>query len=346
MSKPPSFRIFETRPTKLYITEAREHILTTGQPETLASLFQGPISKDEPHEILDIIKIAKNLRPEGDMVPCPMCVPDKFYDGRLCWFPNLRCVAFIGNCCAKRDISVAAYNKFKKDNLKFEEESYLLSILPTVPAKINTLLKAKAFAHDATQIHKNLKIGLGSAHAHLNKICKSGGLLTVVEETALELRATGVSDYRKINSGRNSREINFGRLQGHTALLSTYNPEQEVQQIYLRLSKCNFKNDNLRLEFIAGLSNKERHDYTVLLKEADRAFRKYEDRLRDFISFFSTDNLRCLDSWGSHPNCPTPFRINIDMAVGYRRISIKGFKDYFLPDSLRKGVGLDWPKPS
>jgi hypothetical protein len=322
--KPPIFRIFKDRPTRFFLDEFRDHIRKTNQPEIFAGLHRGPISKSARFQKLLEFTVDQQKRPQKDKVPCPMCQPNKFLNGWLIYLPDLQAVAAIGHCCADQENLAAADRRYKDERLRDYEEDYLLANLPFVEARLATLLQVRLAAEEARRIYLHFR-GKGSEFQKaLRKVKEHSGLLTITEEIAGEIAAYGPSGLRSSGSTRQTRDIVCGRLEGSTALIAEYNPVKELDLIsnWLNGLRCE-PTTEAALNWIIGLSAKERHSATVLLKEADDRFANFQKRIRDFCAFFDRDNIARIDTWGSHPQSPYQFRASIGDDRGRRICSFE-----------------------
>lgn len=129
----PSYRIFKDKPLPAFVEQVRALLKQHHQPELISDLNHDPIHRDEVFDILGEIDIDPSKRPEQDLAPCPMCQPNKFMHGRLCWFPALQCCAIIGHCCANKAHNADAEMRYRALSVQRWREDYFLAALPLIP---------------------------------------------------------------------------------------------------------------------------------------------------------------------------------------------------------------------
>lgn len=104
LEQPGHYPEFSHQPSDEFVEGWRQHIESTGYPET----YPG-VSTSRPEQRHDItllseeIRVPTALRDGGERVPCPFCSPEKpkFFRGRMAHFPDENVVRFIGYACAK-----------------------------------------------------------------------------------------------------------------------------------------------------------------------------------------------------------------------------------------------------
>jgi len=339
-------RIFTDRPTPMFEEEVRGHIRRTGQPETFQSLFHGRIAKTEPFIILSKIDIDRRKRPEGDKAPCPMCQPNKFLRGYLCWFYDLQIVAVI-HCCADKDVAAAAERRFRAERDSKHEEDFLLAALPLVAQKLDTVKVVRRSADEALRLYRKLRAAK-SVHAALREIARDGGRLIVHQEIGEVVKVVDGPDSFRRNGKLEFRQVDLGKLDGLTATLTNYNPVKELEWIERTLASLSVGSTEEEVfNFICSLDDRRRHVAAILLRDADERFRKLQTRLADFISFFAKENLRRLDAWGGHEANRIPIHVTEKRVAGQRRleIGVQGDVAALSPNPVLWEFEVEWPEP-
>jgi len=313
MSRPKPTAVIHTffrdRPGRSLEEEFRAHVRETFRPETFPGLHPGPIPKDTPFFKLAPVDIDKGKRAPGDYVPCPMCQPNKFLSGFLVWFPSLQAIAVIGHCCADKEVLAAADREYKERIAREQQEDFLLAELPLVPSRLAVIQQARPGAEHALHLHRLFKKNGAPFFRMLQEVNRAGGYLRLAYEAEVRTAGVGPSGYRGgDNPSVTFRE--FGRLDGSTALLSTYNPLQELDQAYRWLAHYTGKaTEEEALEYIVGLSPQDRKMAAGHIASATAAFARYQQRLADFGSFFSPANLDRVAAWASAPEQRDQFEV-------------------------------------
>jgi hypothetical protein len=327
----PPYRRFRTAPTGEFVKAVIEHIKATGQPETFDGLYRGRLPSEAKYRIIWRITIDQKKRPDADRAPCPMCTPNRFLSGCLVWLYELQVVAVIGHCCA--DHAAEAEREFEARELKRQEEDFIWAALPRVPDKIDTLIKLKPAAKEALRIYRRFRRSNPSIQHHLRAIKdRAGARLRVFEiiKTADADEGTG-SDYfgpkgfrGRGQSETETRDIDLGMMVGTTALIRDYNPVKEIDDLARVLASLESgSSDESALEFIVGLSDKQRHAASALLQDVDKRYPKIVRRLADFAAFFSPDNIKLLNTYGQHPLNPFRFEAERGRLSGQTRVTFR-----------------------
>lgn len=314
----PPYRPFRERPSGVFIQMVAEHIKETGQPETIAGLYRGKIDRAANFRILRRIDIDRKKRPERDMAPCPRCGrDDKFLEGVLAWFPDLQFCAVIGHCCAAHEALTAAEKEFKAREKRDHEEMFLLAGLPRLAAKAIAFAQLRSPAEEATRIFRKFRKEMPEIHRHLRHLkAQQGGRLRLTEilrsaEDAEESDYVGPAGFRGRGRGQvETREIEFGTLDGQTAVLKDYNPVKELDGVLRVLDSFDVRpNDEQALDLIIEMTERERRAAVAILKEVDRGHAKFVAKLADFWQFFSLRNVERLHSYGTDRESPLHFEV-------------------------------------
>ncbi|GLK76180.1 hypothetical protein GCM10008171_14340 [Methylopila jiangsuensis] len=339
-----AFARFSTLPHDDLVRKVEAHVKATGEPETLADLFHGRISKDEKFVILAKVNVPQSRRPNRDYAPCPMCVPNKFLEGRLCWFPRLECVALIGHDCANKENSQDAESEWQRRRREKEETDFLLDHLLLVQDMVAVLEDFRPVAIAARDLFRHFRSKAGSVHRELRHVAKTGAQLSVAEKVWGQLQAVGPSGFG--GAAGHTRTITFGPLHGVTAVQRDFDPVRRVDAAYERLKPLLCDDDDAVLAMIEGLDEKERHTAVVFIKEAEREFGKVLAMIKDMRNFFAADNLKRIDAWGTHEDNPHQIRVDDRRIIGKNEIYITGdgARALLSPDPVLWSFQAAWPK--
>lgn len=316
-------RTFKERPTPLFEAAVRDFVRKTGRPEDHPDLCYDDIAKNEPFIKLCPIDVDAKQRPEGDRVDCPMCTPNKFLSGFLCWFFEKQFCAVIGHCCADSETGAEADRRYRAETKKRHEEDYLLLALPLVLPKLHAIGLMKPSAVEALRLYRLLRKSK-AIHVTLRDIARDNGRLRLQQRLEDIKTADGPAGYRRGNP--QFREIDFGPLHGLIATLVEYNPVKELEWIERTLASLSLErgDEQEAMNFICRLDDKLRHVSYHLLMGVDDKFEKFRERLADFVSFFGSENLHRLRQWGGHEVNPTPIQVIEKKASGRRHVTISG----------------------
>jgi hypothetical protein len=317
-------------PSSILQDQWMKFIAETGQPELIQELNHGPIPKDANYKILKRVDIDRKKRPNRDMVACPMCyAKNKFLRGSLVFLYDLNTSAVIGRCCADNvDMAERAYNA---DRLLRWQEDYLLDALPYVTEKIETVNQLRPFAEELQRIHRKIRRDASSFHGTLRSLKdRNNARISLFEnvEGPTDHDYVGPAGFAGARSKRGAREIFFGALRGTTVAIHDYKPVVELDDVQRNLSVFDFaKCEDSIVDFISGLSAKDRKVAVAALQIADKNFAKFERRARDVLEFFSRENIATLNEFGAHNLNPAPFSIELRPKGPKRNLSINSTID-------------------
>lgn len=341
-------RLFKDRPGKYLVEDFLAHVRTTGQPETFPGIHPGPLDKTEPFLKLAPFGVPRPKRPRGDMVPCPMChQANKYLSGALVYLPRLQAIAAIGHECSDSDTRLAADREYRARRDREQEEDYLLANVPVIPARLAMLKELQPVAREALGIYRAFRKKAPSVQRQLRDIRQRGARLIVTETIEGDLASVGPSGFRG-GGGIQTRDVGFGVLAGATAVISDYNPLSELARIVAMLRRHDQgSREEATLDYAASLNDAERRRAVIELREADRAFYKFRDRLDDFCAFFSPDNIERISAWASHPEHPAPFLIRHSTVDGVAVVLIKTRDEHFVarPGVATARPAVSWPMP-
>lgn len=305
-SRPLKYQRYSSRPTLLLNDAFNKHVHSTAQPETFPGLHPGPISSKEPFVKLFEFEIAAQRRPDGQRVPCPMCQPNKFLKGWLIWLSNLQAIAVIGHCCADQVNLEEADRRYKEEKELRSDEDFLLKTLPFVTGILETVKALEPIANEALHAYQIFRRDGATFHKALRKASKSGRL-TLSESVADDLLQVGPAG---IGRGGRGRAIDFGIIHGTTALLANYHPVADLARVYRLCEHHNVGSDEAAvLDYIVTLDKRARRDAVDRLAKVPGEYKRFQNRIRDFLSFFTVENIGAINAWASHSANPQRFYI-------------------------------------
>jgi hypothetical protein len=353
-SKPElPWRPFRDRPTGVWIDETVARIKETAQPELIESLYRNHIPKDARFRVLKhLITVEGTKRPEGDHCPCPMCTPNRFLTGSLVWFPDLQFCAFIGNCCANDDVLAEAEKERKWREKRDSEEDYLLAALPLVAPKVIVLESLKPVALEAVRAYRKIRNTLPLVHEQLRKMKQHhGGQLTLTEiirgESEENDNYFGPAGFKgRGKDGVETRDHTFGTFSGHIAVIKDYNPTKELETIHRKLmSVAANAYDQDALEFIVGMSEKQRHAAVVVLRDVEESTVKFKARLQDLASFYTRENAEMFNKFFTHALNSLYYRVEYTSVRSQPTLRFKrGASTYdLIRGSWADRLNFNWP---
>lgn len=305
-------QIFETMPARVYVDRVRTHVAETGLPETFPGLHPGPITKDEPFRILHPISVPRAKRPLGDKAPCPMCQPNKFYEGKLVYFFKLKAVAIIGHCCASAVTRNEAQLEYDAREALERAEGYLLERLPQVPFALERVLALQPAAAEAQRVYDRFRKDGGRFQQALRKAVRGGGELTVTEVIGSALPG-GPAGLRTSGSSVQTRDVRFGRLEGEVAVAAACTIAADLEKCLSALRAFDRGlSEDAAIDFVVALDDSEKVDCAKRLEAAIGTAGRVGKWLASFRAFFSAANLHRITRWGTHSEAPVALSANLE----------------------------------
>jgi hypothetical protein len=170
------------------------------------------------------------------------------------------------------------------------------------------------------EIHQRLR--------HLK--AQQGGRLRLVEilrsaEEEDESDYTGPAGFRGRGRGKvETRDVEFGTVDGQTAVLKDYNPIKELNEIVRVLDSFDSRpTEDEALELIVAMDERRRRAAVAILKEVDRGYGKFTAKLSDFWHFFTRSNVERLHAYGAHSENPLPFEVAFRSGNGRTLVTFK-----------------------
>lgn len=326
----PTYRHFPERPTQVFIDSVKTHLAQTGQPETFEGLYREALPKDEPFVILAHVEVNVSARPDGTLAPCPMChQPNKFKDGRVVYLHQRGAVAVIGNECASQDTNREANREWRLREKKRVEEDFLLRVVPQLSRRFTEVGKVAPSCKEANAFLCDFRKEGKPFFEALRKARSSGGQLVVTEE--IKSSGIGPSGLRASGSTVETRDHIIGVLRGQTAVSPTFDPKGKIDKILGALNHARCKDEEASIDFIAGLTDRERTATVKALQKAEKDFSTLLDNLRDFRFFFADRNLQTINDWAGHAFSSFGFTVVLRPAQsdGRRRFEAKGGGRFF-----------------
>jgi hypothetical protein len=301
----PAYRAYPKEPGPYLHQELLDFSKRTARPEEFPGLHPGPIPHDEPFVILGNIDIDKSRRPAGDLIPCAMCTPNRFLQGKHIYVPRFQCVTIIGHCCADKDTLASATQTFDAKVQKESEENYLLKALPLVGSKLDVLEAVQAKAVEGRRLHRLFNRNASHILDYLRNIRRNGGTLTVSTKIPIDHEAerfAGPAGYKR-DEEEQYKTTQIGTLHGLCIAVAKYEPDRELILIRQALSQLSVQRDEEEtFYYVADLSDSDRESQVTLLRNIDRTYSRFSKRLAEFVSFFEEDNIALLNKWGKHPD--------------------------------------------
>lgn len=304
MADVPAYRVFKSIPLPSFHEQIRAHIREHAQPELILDLRHEPIDKDEYFEILCEIDLEGKKRPEGDMAPCPMCQPNKFLRGRLCYFPRLQCCAIIGHCCANKEHTAEAERRYKDKSVLKWQEDYLLAAMPLIPKKLQALSLMSVRAEEALRLHQKFRKQGNQLMKMLRDATRDGGRLQVHFEIEKAMTGTGPAGFGGKDRVFDTKD--YGALEGSVAIRAKYDPVEELDHMTSALQVWNVgSSDEAVFNAIVTMNERQRsRGYAVLTDIDHKKWPSFVQKIEDFNSFFEAENLDRLNAWGQDARNP------------------------------------------
>lgn len=303
------FEVFEARPAPNHIERIRAHVAATGMPETFPGLHPGPIDKDESFHILGPISVPRYKRPDGKKAPCPRChCPDKFFEGQLVWFWELRAVAVVGHCCASAQQSNEAIAEFRQREARERAEAYLLQFLFDVPRHLRRSRALAAPIAECQRVYDRFRKDGGAFQRALRNAVRGGSQLHVTEIIQPGL-AGGPVGMRVGGSSVETVDVQYGQLAGQSAVATKCNLVADLAGCAATFERLDgYATDDAVLNLVAPMSDDEKVAAANDLAKAIKALAAIEEALVDFRRFFTDPNMERITAWGTHPENATPMK--------------------------------------
>jgi hypothetical protein len=282
-----------------------------------------------------------------------MCTTNRLLSGALVYLPGLQCCAVIGHCCADKEQRDQAEREYKRRTLRDYEETLLLTTLPLIPARAISLGRLRPAAEEARRLYRKFRKEARSVHGHLRELkARRGGYLNVTELIEGEREDDDVQNYGPTGFSRRrkddalTREIEFGMFAGQIAVIKDFNPVKELDDaLRILLSLDVTPTEEHTLEFIVGMTEKQRHAAVAIIEAIDSERRKLIARLHNCAQFFARENIEPINSYGSHPSNPFPIEAKYDVFRGQPRVAIKhrGELCLLLVGQQLNAIEFEWP---
>jgi len=318
------YRQFKDWPTEIFISESLLHLKLTGEPETFEAFFRNTIARDARFRIIRDVEIDRRKRPRGDYAPCPMCTTNKFLRGSLVYLPEMQCVAVIGNCCADKETAADAAREYRARSQQTYQENLLLDRLPQVAAQLERLKGFRESARDATALYRRFRRHAGRIQVQLRTVRKNHGGQLVLSEIIRSAEDEDESDYfgpagfrGRGRSETQSREHNFGTMDGGIITINNYDPTAELEFAIRQLESLGeTPSEEGIIDFICSLDIPKRRAAVAILEAAEKGTRKFLHRLGDFLSFFTPTNAQRLNAYGKSQHNAAPFEVEYGAVKG------------------------------
>lgn len=339
-------------PSSVFIVEVLAHLKETARPETCDLLFRNKLSKSTKFKIIRKIDLDQRKRPEGDRAPCPMCTTNRFLSGALVFLPELQCCAVIGHCCADKEQLDYAEREYKWRTQRDYEESLLWSVLPLIPKRGEVLKQLRSPVEEARRVYRKFRREVPSIHSHLRELkARRGGHLVVTElldEKESQIQIYGPAGFDTRRAAERVREIEFGAFRGQIAVSKDYNPVRDLDTaLRILFSLEETPTEERALDFIVSMSEAQRRAAVAIVRSIDSAYKKLVVKLEDFGNFFARENIKLINSYGTHPSNPFHIEAKYETLRGQPRITLqhRGERCQLLIGSQLYDTKLEWPQP-
>jgi hypothetical protein len=262
----------------------------------------------------------------GDKAPCPMCQPNKFYEGKLVYFFKLKAVAIIGHCCASAVTRNEAQLEYDAREALERAEGFLLERLPQVQLALERALALQPAVVEAQRIYDRFRKDGGRFQQALRKAVRGGGELTVTEVIGSALPG-GPSGMRTSGSTVQTRDVRFGRLEGEVAVAATCTIAADLEKCLSALRAYDRgPSEDAAIDFVVALDDSERVDCAKRLEAAIGTAARVGQWLAGFRAFFSAGNLDRISRWGTHAEAPVALTASLEPfgSHGEKLFEVKG----------------------
>jgi len=329
-------RKYPTRPGIIEIQSFRDHLQTTGRPDT----WHGhELSKPPPGgdlEELIAFSIPTYLRSAVGKATCPICSPNapKYYDGVLVWSEKEGVIRAIGDDCAKNhygfDIAVRARNDRLHKEKTQSIEYFLIDFLQKVGELRCAVQQLTAIARDIDSVRRTFGLRLGKIKCqNLVKMEHSGKL--VVERV---LNTTQQDRFGNLISVRTTEVIQEYRVHGLAFLSQRIGVEAIAENTKAALDLLHSGSEDEVLSFVAGMHGNLSHlqDAETLALNAKESYEKLLNLVDDARSFFEPNNLENLTKWSNNRNSQSPVTITYEREKPHQvRVWTSGMEAVAIP---------------
>lgn len=316
------------------VSEFKEHVRTTGMPESSHFISNSPTSDLDGAEILTEFQIDRKKRPNLDLAPCPICSPfsPKYLNGYLVWFPNERVTRAIGREC-RRTVSNKwdrAQRAFKIKKQNEAREKYLEAKLWRLPQLIADGESVLGVCNSHYKIWKSFRVECPAVVQGLRTHLSSGRL--TVSEKRTEKSGQGM----KTSTGSTMyTEVFIGLASGQTVVKAKFDHHKKLAKKLETAKVFDFGSDQGEVFLkICDMNKAEQIATEKVIKETEKILSKSAGYMEDFRLFFQAENISLLNKWASHANSalklhfditPTKKTLKItSREFGFSQISIVG----------------------
>lgn len=183
------FLVFSALPPDDVVLAFREHVSSTGQPETFQGICTTKPMDGARFEILDDeFRINLLKRADGQKAPCPICSPNapKYLLGVLVWYPGDGFIRAIGHECGSAADKHQRSEAEKRAELRLKHRRLLHKLgaeLPKVRQHLAACYRVARAAEHAETMASNLRRRVKTYCARVvDEVNRNGGQLTVVDE--------------------------------------------------------------------------------------------------------------------------------------------------------------------
>ncbi|MBT1155751.1 hypothetical protein J1C56_09115 [Aminobacter anthyllidis] len=304
------YPVFETQPSDEYLERWRQHIATTGCPETFENVSTSrPTQHDNIVLLSEEITVPVMLRPGGERVPCSFCAPGspKFIRGRMAYFPDEGTARFVGHQCAATHYGENfrhAERLFRRQQACRDYFDTWLEIgarrdaLTQFVARMSKIAADLQFARD--QLDEQAK---GYSQFLHRELAQTNGELFVDADLGMKDRLGNAVIQRKA----------IGRAHGLKFLAEGYDVKRDVCQLQSALADAAHPLPGWSPTTPEHPATEEILKRGRMVERAMRSMLATLASIEDGQKFFARKNLQTLHRWGNRPNTPfARFEISVD----------------------------------
>lgn len=263
-----------------------------------------------------MITVSRKQRPDGDMIPCPFCSPDKpkFLSFYLLWSAD-GYLRIVGHICGPSHFTDAGFREMEeRARREMEKETSTQYLLETLPRVLGWLedMDALAPCDRVQKLRSAFSAQVPSLWRQLrHAVRKQEGRLVVVRKR----RGEGPSGMRSSLGGESEYETEVvAQLRGQAFVGTGRNLVGLLTDIRQMLTDVvgdyplPLSDDHL-LEMMLGMGDEQLNAAKSALDAARGNAIRLRQQLVDMASFLGGDNLSGLERWAGHPDADFHFRV-------------------------------------
>lgn len=305
---------FPNRPTDFEVTQFKDFMKETGEPEHYPKLAHTPPDRTvEGHEVLWDFHVPREARPNGDYIPCSACDDrPKYSHGYLIWSPDGE-MRLVGSCCGPKYFGAQRFHRMELDARKrrFERDAqdYLIDHLPKIPALIRSLEGLRRTCDNYRCHSEAVTTRLPSLVKAMQRIVeRDAGVYAVARKRDPNLAGSPAGFRGSMGASESEYVMTaFGQIQGFQFLRRDFNPVAKLDRFIKNLEQLAVDDS---LEAVANLDSNEIIRTITLFKRVIRRAIALHAQLQRMPEFFSDRHLQTLQDWGADPDCNIHLRVS------------------------------------